>query len=127
MGSGDVFELVVVFEIDLMQAVGFRRTTLEIGPAGERRARRPAIGAAGEAAELVGLGLLSNWSADLEVPNGGAAQRLGSGWGCNPIHHANDQEEEIPACHNNLRERKSLFLFYSGFLSWIGIPVRQAV
>ncbi len=53
VGTGDVFDFVVVLEIDLMQAVGLGRTALEIGPAGERRARRAAIGAAGEGLEFL--------------------------------------------------------------------------
>ena len=43
VGAGDIFEFVVIFEIDLAQAVGLCRTALEIGPAVERRTRRPAF------------------------------------------------------------------------------------
>src|SRR5262245_9500154 len=51
-GARDVFKLVVVFEIDLVQTIGLGAAAREITPAGERLARGAAIRPAGEAAEL---------------------------------------------------------------------------
>src|SRR5215468_2853659 len=65
-----------------MQAVRLRATAREIGPAGKLLARRPAIGAAGEGSEFLGAGLGRDWLAELEVPDGRAAQalRVGRRW-----------------------------------------------
>ncbi len=71
VGTGDVFDFVVVLEIDLVQAVGLRRTALEIAPAAQRRARRAAVGAAGEGLELLGRRLRRDRRTEHEVPDGG--------------------------------------------------------
>src|SRR5262249_56907762 len=52
LGAGDVFVLVVVFEIDLAQARGLGWAAAEIVPAAQLRTRRPALRAAREAAGL---------------------------------------------------------------------------
>src|SRR5262249_55616838 len=78
-GARDVFEFVVVFEIDLVEPVRLGAAAREITPAGEWLARRPAIGATGEAAELVRRGLCCDRLAELKVPERGAPQLLRGG------------------------------------------------
>src|SRR5437588_3577990 len=72
----DVFELVVVFEIDFMQPIRLCPAAREIAPAGQRLPRRPAVRAAGKGAEFIGRWLRGHWLAELEVPDIGPTQAL---------------------------------------------------
>src|SRR5262245_23699449 len=67
VGLGPVFELVVVAEIDLAQAVRLGPAAPIVTEAGERHRGWPAAGAAGVVGELVGQ--IGDRAAELEVPD----------------------------------------------------------
>ena len=94
-GARDIFVLVVVFEIDFPQSVGVGRAASEIAPAAQLLARRPAVGAAGEAAKLVRRRLRGYRSADLEVPDRRTAQLLGAHQG-RPADHTQRKRHHKP-------------------------------
>src|SRR5262249_31482518 len=75
---------------------------LEIGPAGQRRPRRPAVGAAGKAAELARVWLPGDWGANLEVPDRRATQLLSVDGRCDPRHHSDDHSRTMQHCRERL-------------------------
>jgi hypothetical protein len=94
----DVLVLVVIFEIDLAQAVRLGRAAHDIAPAGQRLPRRSAVGAAGQAAEFAGRRLRGRRLTELEVPDAGAAQILRAG-DCRPKDVADCEHGQVS--HND--------------------------
>src|SRR5258708_2153367 len=74
--AGDILEFVVIFEIDLVQAIRFGAAAREVRPAGEAKAWRSAVRTAGKRTELLHAGLGCNRLAEFEVPDSGPVQVL---------------------------------------------------
>ncbi len=67
--AGGIFQLVVIFKIDLPQTISVNRTAHEIGKAGQRLPGWTAIGAAGVASIFADIGQRRQRGAGGQVPN----------------------------------------------------------